>query len=69
DMFAGLNDISENKTAIFISHRMSSCRFCSRVLVFDGGRLVQSGSHEELLWDAEGKYYELWRSQEQYYQS
>nr|WP_296440497.1 ABC transporter ATP-binding protein [uncultured Acetatifactor sp.] len=68
EVYKNLNHVSENRTAIFISHRMSSCRFCDRILVFDGGRLVQEGSHEELLGDENGKYYQLWRSQEQYYQ-
>lgn len=67
EVYKNLNHISENKTTIFISHRMSSCRFCDRILVFDQGRLVQEGGHEELLGDREGKYYQLWRAQEQYY--
>lgn len=67
EVYKNLNHVSENRTAIFISHRMSSCRFCDRILVFDEGRLVQKGSHEELLGDVKGKYYQLWRSQEQYY--
>lgn len=67
EVYENLNRISENRTAIFISHRMSSCRFCGRILVMDGGRLVQAGSHEELLRDAAGRYYELWHAQEQYY--
>lgn len=67
EVYKNLNHISENKTTIFISHRMSSCRFCNRILVFDKGRLVQEGSHEKLLEDAKGKYCQLWRSQEQYY--
>lgn len=67
EVYENLNRISENRTAIFISHRMSSCRFCGRILVMDGGRLVQAGSHEELLRDAAGRYFELWHAQEQYY--
>ncbi len=68
EVYKNLNHVSKNRTAIFVSHRMSSCRFCDRILVFDEGRLVQEGSHEELLGDVKGKYYQLWRSQEQYYQ-
>lgn len=68
EVYKNLNHVSQNRTSIFISHRMSSCRFCDRILVFDEGRLVQEGSHEELLGDEKGKYYQLWRSQEQYYQ-
>lgn len=57
-----------DKTAIYISHRLSSCRFCSDIAVFHQGRLVQRGSHEELLADEKGKYYELWQAQARYYQ-
>ncbi|MCI9573462.1 MAG: ABC transporter ATP-binding protein [Lachnospiraceae bacterium] len=67
EVYEKLNHISENRTAIFISHRMSSCRFCGRILVLDGGRLVQEGSHEELLRDSGGRYFALWHAQEQYY--
>ena len=45
----------------------SSCRFCNDIAVFHKGRLVQRGSHEELLRDEQGKYYELWHAQAQYY--
>ena len=55
-----------DKTAVYISHRLSSCRFCDTILVFDKGRIVQAGSHEELL-AAEGKYRDLWQAQAGYY--
>ena len=67
DVYRNLHHVCENRTAIFISHRMSSCRFCQRILVLDGGCLIQEGSHEELLEEETGKYCQLWRSQEQYY--
>lgn len=66
-IYINLNDTSKNKTAIFISHRMSSCRFCDRILVIDHGQLVQDGSHEELMKNVNGKFYELWNTQEQHY--
>ncbi|MDE7309879.1 MAG: hypothetical protein K2N61_14715 [Lachnospiraceae bacterium] len=46
---------------------MSSCQFCYEIAVFDNGEIVQQGSHEKLVGDEEGKYYELWRAQAQYY--
>lgn len=55
------------KTALYISHRMSSCRFCDNIFVFDRGRIVQSGSHETLMRE-DGNYRELWNAQAQYYQ-
>ena len=54
------------KTAFYISHRLASCRFCRNILVFDQGRIVQQGSHEELV-EKEGLYRELWNAQAQYY--
>lgn len=68
DVYSRFNEIIEDKTAVYISHRLSSCRFCDDIAVFDKGRLVQRGSHEELVADKEGKYYELWQAQAQYYE-
>lgn len=56
-----------DRTAVYISHRLSSCRFCDEITVFDKGRIVQKGTHEELLKDEQGKYLELWNAQAQYY--
>ena len=67
EVYSKFNDIVGNKTAIYISHRLSSCRFCDEIAVFDHGRIVQQGSHEELAADENGKYYELWCAQSQYY--
>ncbi len=67
EIYAKFNEIVGDKTAIYISHRLSSCRFCDKIAVFDNGEIVQVGSHEELLADKNGKYYELWTAQAQYY--
>ena len=69
EIYTKLNDIVGNKTAVFISHRLSSCRFCDDIAVFDNGLLIQYGSHETLLRDMKGKYYELWTAQAQHYTS
>lgn len=67
EVYAGFNDMVGDRTAVYISHRLSSCRFCDKIAVFDGGRIVQQGSHDELVADAGGKYYALWSAQAQYY--
>ncbi len=56
-----------NETMLSISHRLSSCRFCDRIVLLHDGRLVQQGSHEELLSQTSGKYAKLWEMQAQYY--
>lgn len=67
EIYSQFNEIVENKTAIYISHRLSSCRFCNNIVVFDHGTIVQQGGHEELVADKNGKYHELWHAQAQYY--
>lgn len=67
EIYSKFNDISGDKTAIYISHRLSSCRFCDEIAVFHNGSIVQQGTHEALVSDTNGKYYELWHAQAQYY--
>ena len=67
EIYTKFNDIVGDKTAVYISHRLSSCRFCDDIAVFHEGELIQRGSHEQLLDDAAGKYHELWNAQAQYY--
>ena len=67
EVYSTFNDIVENKTAVYISHRLSSCRFCDEIAVFDHGSVVQQGTHDALA-EAQGKYRDLWEAQAQYYQ-
>lgn len=67
EIYSKFDEIVGDKTAIYISHRLSSCRFCDKIAVFDKGEIVQLGTHAELLADVGGKYYELWNAQAQYY--
>ena len=67
EIYKNFSEITESKTLISISHRLSSCRMCDRILVLDRGKVVQEGTHEELVKDIDGKYYELGRAQAQYY--
>lgn len=66
EIYSRFNSFTQNKTAIYISHRLSSCVFCSKIAVFDKAKLVETGSHQMLL-DKNGKYSELWNAQAQYY--
>ena len=59
EIYSKFNEIVGDKTVIYISHRLSSCRFCDDIAVFHEGRLIQQGSHETLIADTNGKYYEL----------
>lgn len=67
EIYSKFNEIAGERTAVYISHRLSSCRFCDEILVFDQGCVCQKGSHEELLAHQNGKYYALWTAQAQYY--
>ena len=66
EIYSRFDRMSENRTTVFISHRLSSCRFCDEIAVFDGGRIAEQGNHETLL-AQNGKYAELWNAQAQYY--
>ncbi|OZB94095.1 ABC transporter ATP-binding protein [Paenibacillus sp. XY044] len=67
EIYSRFNELIGGKTAIFVSHRLSSCRFCHDIAVFHEGRLIQRGSHDELVAVRDGKYAELWNAQAQYY--
>ena len=67
EIYSKFNDIAGDKTAIYISHRLSSCKFCDEIAVFHEGSVIQQGSHDALLCDTDGKYHELWNAQAQYY--
>lgn len=68
EIYTKLNEIVGEHTAIYISHRLSSCQFCDEIVVFDRGQVCQQGSHKDLLTDHNGKYYTLYHAQAQYYE-
>lgn len=68
EIYQSFNDLVENKTAIYISHRLSSTKFCDRIAFFDQDGLKEVGTHEELMALHKG-YYHMFKVQGQYYQS
>lgn len=67
EVYRRFGQMAGQKTAVCISHRLSSCRFCDRIAVFQRGRMVQLGSHESLLSEERGAYRLLWDAQARYY--
>lgn len=67
EIYENFHSMIKDKTAIYISHRMSSCRFCQHIIVLDQGTMVDFGSHDELM-EHDGLYAKLWQTQAQYYE-
>jgi len=61
-MYKSVMEQAQEETILFISHRLASARFCDRILVFDSGRIIEKGTHNELLLK-QGCYYEMWSVQ------
>lgn len=66
-MYQEFNKMVEGKTSIFISHRLSSTRFCDQIVLFEDGAVAELGTHDELM-NQEGKYAHMYHVQAQYYQ-
>ena len=66
EIYENFSELVKDKTSIFISHRMSSCKFCDEIIVFDQGQIIQRGTHDQLAAQP-GLYQELWEAQAQYY--
>ena len=67
DIYMKYNEMTKGRTAIFISHRLASTRFCDRILFLSDGQITEEGTHEQLL-DKDGEYAHLFEVQSRYYQ-
>lgn len=68
DIYKQYEELSKDKTSVFISHRLASTRFCDRILFVEDGRIVEEGSHTELM-KLKGKYFEMFETQSYYYKN
>ena len=66
EIYEQFSQMTAGKTAVYISHRMSSCKFCDRIIVLDHGRIAEDGTHDTLLAN-HGIYANLYETQAQYY--
>lgn len=67
-VFESFNEVSKGKTAIFVSHRMSACKFADRIILFEKGKISAIGTHEEMIRGSE-RYREMWEAQAKYFYS
>ena len=67
EIYENFSSLVEGKTAVYISHRLASTRFCDKIALFDADGLKEYGNHEELM-EQKGMYYEMFMVQGKYYQ-
>ena len=67
NLYKEFDSLTGKRTAVYISHRLASTRFCDRVAVFEGGRIIETGTHEQLITES-GRYAELFAIQAKFYQ-
>lgn len=67
EIYRQFNQLVGGKTAVYISHRLSSCKFCDHIAVFSGKTIAEYGTHEELADKKDGIYAEMFQAQAQYY--
>ena len=68
EIYSHFHKMTQGKLTFYISHRLSSCRFCDEIMVLEHGEIVQLGHHDKLILDEKGKYFEMFKAQAKYYQ-
>ena len=66
EMYLKYNELTKGKTSIFISHRLSSTRFCDRIFYLENGKIIESGTHDVLM-AMGGAYAKMFETQSRYY--
>ena len=65
--YENFDKLVQGKTSVYISHRMSSCQFCDRIVVLDQGEIVEEGTHQQLM-NKQGLYASLYQAQAKHYE-
>lgn len=68
EIYSQFHKMTQGKLTFYISHRLSSCRFCDEIMVLEHGEIVQLGHHDKLILNEKGKYFEMFKAQAKYYQ-
>ena len=63
EIYSQFHKMTQGKLTFYISHRLSSCRFCDEIMVLEHGEIVQLGHHDKLILDEKGKYFEMFKAQ------
>lgn len=66
NLYETYHEVMKECSTIFISHRLASTRFCDRIVLMEDGKIIEEGTHTELL-KKQGRYYELYETQAKYY--
>lgn len=66
DVYTRLAELIGSRGVIYISHRLTSCKFCDTIIVMDNGQVIEQSTHEQLL-KSDGRYSQMWNAQAQYY--